>query len=282
MRVLVTGAGGLLAAAIVREFSRDCDVRALTHHDLDISDDAAVAAAVDDARADLVVNCAGYNGVDRAEDDAVNALEINAMGVLAVARAAADGGATLVHYSTDFVFDGETDRPYVEEDRPNPRGVYGTCKLLGDWFALEHRGAYVLRVESLFGEPPAGSTRRGSLATIVDRIRAGEEVPVFVDRTVSPGYTADVATATRALIERRAAPGLYHCANSGAASWAEIAAEAARLLGQPLRARAITLESANLPARRPRYCALSNAKLAAAGVMMPTWQDALARFLART
>jgi dTDP-4-dehydrorhamnose reductase len=102
---------------------------------------------------------------------------------------------------------------------------------------------------------------------------------VFTDRTVSPSFTADVARATRELIERAAPSGLYHCVNSGAATWADIATEAARLVGLPLRMQPVTLETAGLKARRPRYCALSNAKLAATGIPMPTWQDALARHL---
>jgi len=131
----------------------------------------------------------------------------------------------------------------------------------------------------LFGEPGPDGARRGSLGTIIDRIRSGVEVPVFVDRTVSPSYTADVATATRALCASAAPPGVYHCVNSGAARWADIAAHAAELLRVPLRMRPLTLETAALAAPRPRYCALSNAKLAALGIAMPTWQDALARFL---
>ena len=105
-------------------------------------------------------------------------------------------------------------------------------------------------------------------------------MPVFVDRTVSPSYTTDVARATRVLLESGAPPGLYHCVNSGAATWAEIAGEAARLLGQPLQMKPITLESAALKAPRPRYCALANDRLAAAGIAMPDWRDALARYLA--
>jgi dTDP-4-dehydrorhamnose reductase len=150
---------------------------------------------------------------------------------------------------------------------------------LGDWFALEAPRSWVLRVESLFGKPAPGGKRLGSLGTILERIATGEEVPVFTDRTVSPSYTADIARATRAVLERGAAPGLYHCVNSGAASWADIAAEAARLMGIPFRMRPLTLDTAALKARRPRYCALSNAKLATVGIEMPTWQDALARYL---
>ena len=279
MRVLVTGARGLLGAAIIREFSSSADVRALDRAALDVSDDAAVAAAVAAHRPDVVINCAAYNDVDGAETDPVTALRVNAFAVLALSRAARAAGATLVHYSSDFVFDGESDRPYTEEDNPNPRGAYAASKLLGDWFALESDGTYGLRVESLFGDAGQAGARRGSLGTIVNRIRAGDEVPVFVDRTVSPSYTADVARATRILVETRAPAGLYHCVNSGAATWAEIAAEAARRLTVPLRMKALTLETAGLRAPRPRYCALSNAKLAAAGVVMPTWQDALRRYL---
>jgi dTDP-4-dehydrorhamnose reductase len=184
-----------------------------------------------------------------------------------------------VHYSTDFVFDGETPRPYVEADTPRPLGVYGASKLLGDWFALEAPGGYVLRVESLFGHSAAAGSRRGSLAAILDRIRAGDEVSVFVDRTVSPSYTADVAAATRQLIAAQAPPGLYHCVNGGAATWAAIAAESARLVERPLRLKPITLATAGLRAARPRYCALDPAKLASVGIVMPGWQDALARYV---
>jgi dTDP-4-dehydrorhamnose reductase len=281
MRVLVTGAAGLLAAAIVREFGRAGDeVIALERAALDVTDPGACAAAVAAARPQVVVNCAAYNDVDGAEDDPASALRINALSVRHLRDAAAAGGAALVHFGSDFVFDGERARPYTEEDDPNPRSVYAASKLLGDWFALEGPGAYVLRVESLFGEPGDGRTRRGSLGTIVQRILAREPVPVFVDRTVSPAYTADVAAAARALVAAGAAPGLYHCVNSGAATWAEIAEEAARLLGMPIELKPITLATATLKARRPRYCAMSNAKLRAAGVPMAPWQDALARHLA--
>jgi dTDP-4-dehydrorhamnose reductase len=281
MRVLITGARGLLGAAMMREFG-DAEVHALGHQELDVADEPAVTAAVAAARPDVVINCAAYNDVDRAEQEPAAALRVNALGVLTLARAARHASAVFVHYSTDFVFDGETDRPYTEEDPPNPRSNYATSKLLGDWFAGDADRAYVLRVESLFGEPGPGGARRGSVGTIIDRIRSGAEVPLFVDRTVSPTYTPDIARATRAVIERRVPAGVYHCVNAGAAKWVRVAEEAARLLGQPFRMTPLTLKTANLAASRPRYCALSPAKLAAAGIVMPTWQDALRRHLSTT
>jgi dTDP-4-dehydrorhamnose reductase len=278
MRLLITGARGLLGAAMIREF-RDADVRAFGHQELDVADESAVTAAVAAVRPDVVINCAAYNDVDRAEQEAEAALRVNALGVLTLARTARQASAMFVHYSTDFVFDGETDRPYTEHDPPNPRGIYATSKLLGDWFARDAGRAYVLRVESLFGEPGTDAARRGSLGTIVDRIRSGSDVPVFVDRTVSPTYTSDIAWATRAIIERQVPAGVYHCVNAGAARWVQIAEEAAQLLGRPLQMKPLTLETANLAAPRPRYCALSPARLAAAGIVMPTWQDTLKRYL---
>ena len=280
MRVLVTGAGGLLGAAVVREFTAaGADVLPCDRARLDVTSEAAVADVLGASRPDVVINCAAYNDVDGAEDDPATALNVNAFAVRALAREAARGGATLVHYSSDFVFDGDASRPYVEDDPPNPASVYAASKLLGDWFALAAPGAYVLRVESLFGPPSHNGTRRGSLGTIVDRIRAGEEVPVFTDRTVSPSYTPHIARVTRTLVERPVAPGLYHCVNSGHATWAEVAQQAAALLELPLRVRPLTLETVTLKARRPRYCALSNAKLGAAGCPLPSWQSALAEFL---
>ena len=280
MKVLVTGARGLLGAAITREFASDHEVLALDRGALDVTDGSAVEQVVSAARPDVLVNCAAYNNVDGAEDAPETALAVNAFAVLSLARTAARAGATLVHFSSDFVFDGESDRPYTEDDRANPQGAYAASKLLGDWFALETARAYVLRVESLFGPPAEGGSRRGSLGTIVDRIRSGDEVPVFVDRTVSPSYTPDIARAARALVESRAPGGLYHCVNTGHATWPTIAETIAQTLERPLRMRPMTLASAGLRARRPRYCALSNGKLRAAGIEMPGWQAALAQFLA--
>lgn len=279
MKVVITGGRGLLGAAVGREFAPDHDVALLDRAALDITDAAAVGAMVDRERPQVLINCAAYNDVDGAEESPATALEVNAFAVLTLARAATRAGATLVHFSSDFVFDGETARPYAEEDRANPRGAYAASKLLGDWFALESPDAYVLRVESLFGPPAEGGSRRGSLGTLVDGIRAGAEVPVFVDRTVSPSHTPDVARAVRGLVETGAPAGLYHCVNGGQASWAAIAEQIAGLLGLRLRMRPVTLESAGLRARRPRYSALSNAKLAAAGIEMPHWHTALREFL---
>jgi dTDP-4-dehydrorhamnose reductase len=284
MRVLVTGRRGLVGGAIVREFSAPSsgdDVVSLDRQGLDITDDDAVRRVVAERRPELIVNCAVYNGVDRAEDEPEQALALNAFAVRSLARAATEAGAILVHYSSDFVFDGETSAPYREADEPNPRSVYGASKLLGDWFALESPRTYILRVESVFGPPAADPSRRGSLAMMVDRINDGMEVPVFVDRIVSPSYTAHIARATRQLVESGAPFGLYHCVNSGHATWAEIAERIAEILQKPIRARPMTLASAGLRARRPRYCALSNAKLAAAGVVMPPWPDAVREFLRR-
>jgi dTDP-4-dehydrorhamnose reductase len=196
----------------------------------------------------------------------------------ALARAAADAGAVFVHYSTDFVFDGLLDRPYEESDATNPKSVYGTSKLLGEWLAEDAPRHYILRVESLFGNAPNGPSR-GSAASICARLMADEEVVVFADRTVSPTHVMDAAAATRAVVERRLPFGTYHCVNTGHGTWQEFAEEAARMLGRRPRLRAVAFESVQLRAPRPKYCALSNAKLARLGVAMPDWRDALRRSL---
>jgi len=194
----------------------------------------------------------------------------------ALARVASETDATLVHFSTDFVFSGTTPRLLTEADEPDPRGTYAVSKLLGEWYAADAPRHYVLRVESLFGGPHA----RSSVDKLLDGIVAGREVRAFVDRTVSPSYVSDVVNATAALLDGQAPPGLYHCVNSGSATWSEVARELARLVDAPhAQIVDVPMASAALVAARPQYAALSNAKLAAAGVPMPTWQDALKRYV---
>lgn len=275
MRVLVTGAGGQLGLAMVGRLAAAHDVTALSRADLDITRHEDVMRAVAGARPHAVVNCAAYNAVDRAEDDAGPALACNAMALRSLARAAAAAGAVLVHYSTDFVFDGEADSPYDERAATGPRSVYGQSKLIGEWFAFEAPRHYVLRVESLFGGP----LPRSSIDRIAAALRQGQTARVFTDRTVSPSYVDDVAGATIAMLENGAPSGLYHCVNTGHATWHEVGLEIARLLGCEPRLEPTSMQESGLRAPRPRYCALSNARLAALGIRMPAWQDALSRYL---
>ena len=278
MRIVVLGSRGQLGAAVVHACREQHEVVAFDHAALDLTDADAVTSAIEPIRPDAIVNCAAYNAVDAAEDHPVEAMRANAIAVRSLARVA--GRAALVHFSSDFVFDGAADRPYVEDDQVNPLGVYAMSKLLGEWFAIEAPRGYVLRVESLFGRAPDAAPAKGSVATIVNALLAGQAPRVFEDRTVSPGYIVDIAVATRTMIERAVAPGLYHCVNGGACTWLELAREAARLLGiEAARFEAVRFADVTFPAPRPRYCALSNAKLAAAGIAMPSWQDALARYL---
>jgi len=286
-RVVVTGAAGQLGTAIVNLFSAHADVVALTRRELDLADTAAIERRLAVDRPDVVINCAAFNDVDGAEDRPDAAYAVNRDAVRMLANVASECGATLVHYSSDFVFNSDSREPHSEDLRPAPRGVYASSKLLGEWFATalapgnggSRSRRYVLRVESLFGSPAGWTGRRGTLDHIVDGLQQGREVKVFTDRIVSPSYSTDIAAATKHLIDSGAAPGLYHCVNDGHANWHDVAAEAARILDVPARLVPITVDQLTLRVPRPRYCALSTKKLAAAGFAMPTWQDALRRWL---
>ena len=279
MRIAVLGARGQLGAAVVHELRSHHEVVPFDRDALDVTRASAVAAAMDRSAPDVIVNCTGFNAVDAAEDHPVEAMQTNALAVRSLVRAASAHGAILVHYGSDFVFDGTATEPYTERDRPNPQSVYAASKMIGEWFARDAPYAYVLRVESLFGRAPGGPAK-GSVKTIVDGLRAGATPRVFSDRVVSPTYVLDAARATRALIEQRAPAGLYHCVNSGACTWLELALEAARLLGVEARVEPVRIADVSLRAARPRYCALSNRKLLDVGVTMPTWQTALGHYLA--
>jgi dTDP-4-dehydrorhamnose reductase len=280
-RFLVTGAAGQLGSTFVRDLAaRGADCVALTRAELDLTVDADVHEAIAAAKPDVILNCAAYNAVDRAEDNASAALAVNALAVRALGRAAAAGGVTLVHYSTDFVFDGKASEPYVETETPNPRGAYAASKLMGEWFAADAPRAYVLRVESLFGSVRGARPAKGSVASILKAIQAGAEARVFEDRTISPTYVFDAAAATRKLLEQSAPAGIYHCVNSGSCTWLDLARELARQLGVEPKLVPVRMADAKLRAERPMYCVLSNARLAGLGITMPTWQDAVARYVA--
>ncbi len=273
---LVVGTAGQLGSAFMANLLDDYAVVGHTRQTLDVTDHAAVLKAVADARPSVIVNCTAYNNVDGAEDDPVTAFSVNAFAVRSLARAAKAAGAVLVHYSTDFVFSGDTDRPYTEEDRPSPQSVYAQSKLVGEWMAADAPRHYVLRVESLFGGPHG----RSSIDRIIQALRTGADARVFSDRSVSPSFVEDVVHATRALLRANAAPGVYHCVNSGFGTWLEVGEEIARQLGSPSgRLVPVLTTEVKLKAPRPRFAALEARRLGQAGIVLPDWRDAIARYL---
>lgn len=279
MKVLVTGAAGQLGQAMQARLGTEHTLTAWARDDLDLTRHQQVRDRIVKLAPQAIVNCSGYNNVDQAQQEQEAALNINGFAVRSMARAAAELDAVFFHYSSDFVFSGTSSTPYTENDRPEPQSAYAQSKLVGEWMAADAPRHYVLRVESLFGGPK----RRSSIDRIAGAVRTGEAAPVFVDRVVSPSYVHDVAEASAHLLKTLPQYGLYHCVNAGHATWFEVGREIARLLGKSEAAlKPVHVRDVALPAPRPVFAALSNAKLARAGFAMPSWQDAIARYLSAT
>lgn len=276
MKVLVTGAAGQLGSAMIERLGGEHAVTAWTRLDVDLTEHRSVREMLLRLAPEAIVNCASYNEVDRAQDEQATALEVNALVVGTLSRAAAELGALLLHYSTDFVFTGNASSPYTEADRPEPQSVYGQSKLMGEWLAADAPRHYVFRVESLFGGP----RRRSSIDRIIEAVRSGQPARVFHDRIVSPSFVSDVTDAAAHVVRTQPAFGLYHCVNDGHATWLDVGREIVTRLGRPdTLLQPVSVRDVPMRAARPQYAALSNAKLARAGYAMPTWQDAIARYL---
>ena len=203
-------------------------------------------------RPDAVINCSAYTDVDRAEDEPIEALEVNAFAVKRLADASRRGGGRLRPLQHRLRLRRSRRPALRRRGRTESRSTYACSKLIGEWFARDAGAHYVLRVESVFDSwPPSSNPRRTSVDRILDSILEGREARVFADRTVSPSSCRDVAWATRSMLERRPPSGLYHCVNSGSCTWEELAREAARQLGVEPRLALARMADAKLRAERP-------------------------------
>ena len=280
MKALVTGAQGQLGRELLPRLAGRGPVEAFTHAELDVSDGAAVTAALRSSRPDVVVNASAYNKVDAAEADPSVAFAVNASGVLHLARAAAEVGALLVHVSTDYVFDGSASRPYVETDVAQPVNVYGISKRAGEMM-VEAVGApsLVVRTSGVFG--PGGSRSKGGsfVDRILEKARTGAPLRVVGDQLFSPTYAPDLAAAVAFLIDG-GARGLVHVTNEGACSWHDLAAAAVDISGVRAAVERINAAELGAAARRPAYSVLSTARYESlGGPPLRPWRDAVADML---
>jgi dTDP-4-dehydrorhamnose reductase len=273
MRIVVTGAGGMLASDVVGAAEAvNHEVEALARADLDVTDADAAASAIAAARPDAVVNCAAYTDVDGAEDDLEQAMKVNAEGAGAVAAAAEAAGARVVYPSTDYVFDGAKLAPYVESDEPRPLSVYAQSKLAGEHATSEaNRRHFVVRSAWLFGV--AGGN------FVETMLRLGEahgEVLVVRNQVGSPTYSAHLAEAIIRVVDTDA-HGVHHLAGAGECSWYDFASEIFRQAGVECRVLSCTTQELGRPAPRPAYSVLASERPDA--ILLPEWEAGLAAYL---
>ena len=276
MRYLITGANGMLGRDL-QSVLDDRDVTALGRADLDVTDAAAVAAAV--RGHDVVLNCAAYTKVDDAETHEAEAYAANATGPANLAAAGADLGARLVTISTDYVFDGRATTPYTENLPRDPINAYGRTKAAGEELALEAHpeGTYVVRTAWLYGEHGPNFAR-----TMLQLAASRDTWSVVDDQLGQPTWTADLAAQLVAMLDADAPAGIYHGTNSGEATWFEFARAVLEDSGlDPERITPTDSSAFVRPAPRPSYSVLGHDAWAAAGLApMRPWREALADAIA--
>ena len=279
MKILVTGAGGLLAHAVLPVLgAAGHEVRPLTRAEADVTDLAALRAQAAAFRPDWIVHLAAFTHVDQCESDPERAYVVNGLGPRNSALAAAEVGAAVMALSTDYVFDGQSATPRREHDPIGPLGVYGRSKLAGERGAREVNARHVIiRTAWLYG---AGG--RNFVDTILAKARAGEPLRVVDDQRGAPTWTHDLAEAMATLVEKREF-GTYHVTNSGHCTWYDLAAAACAEAGVKADLTRISSDELARPAHRPAYSALHMGWFEhVAGRRMPEWRDALKRYVAST
>jgi dTDP-4-dehydrorhamnose reductase len=268
--VLVTGAGGMLGSDLVRD-----GVLGLTRADLDVTDADAVARALADVQPDVVINCAAWTDVDGAESGEEAATELNGRAAGIVAAAAREVGAAVVYPSTDYVFDGAGDRPYVESDPVAPQSGYGRSKLAGEEaVAAANERHFIVRTSWLFG-----THGRNFVDTMLELGRDRDELKVVDDQVGRPTYTGDLADALLELA-RSDAYGVHHIAGGGEpCSWYEFAATIFDQASLSVRLAPCTTEEFPRPAPRPAYSVLDSERADPIG--LPDWRTGLENHLAQ-
>jgi len=279
MRILVTGAGGMLGHALVPVLEAQHQVIGLTRKDCDLCDEPAVREIFLLQKPDMAIHLAAFTNVDACELEPEKAKAGNEIATLNVAEATRQVGATLLYISTDYVFDGRSDRPYSEDDLPNPLSVYGRTKLMGEKHVQETLDRYfIVRTSWLFG--PNG---RNFVSTILRLAGERPELRVVDDQRGSPTYTRHLAQKLAELVRRREY-GVYHLTGAGSCSWYEFARKIVELSGlQGVRVTPVSSMEYTRPAPRQANSVLENHRASSSGLgLLPPWQQGLENYLAET
>jgi len=285
MKIVILGVGGRLGAALLREYRDKFDITGFNHTQLDLSDLRAVRERLRGISFDVLINAAGFTKVDLCETQPGRAFLINAEALLVVAQICDEKNARLIHFSTDYVFDGAKRKPYTEEDEASPISIYGESKLAGEKNVLAVQNQnLVVRVSWVFGPD-----RPSFIDAMVQQAQENHEVDAIADKFSTPTYTLDVAEMLPRFFGSDALGGILHFANAGQCSWQEYAqwaVDCCHDAGLPLKTKTIggrrLRDMANWVARRPVYSVLSTAKYTMLTRLSPrTWREAVSDYITR-
>lgn len=285
MKLLVFGSAGRLGAALMREYQGKYDVAGFNHAELDLSNFDKIREKLGETDFDVLINAAAFTNVDLCETQPDQAFRINAEAPRVLAEICSEKNAKLIHFSTDYVFDGEKRAPYTEEDEANPISIYGESKLAGEKNVLAwHNAHLVLRVSWVFGPD-----RPSFIDGMIKRAQENEKVDAIADKFSTPTYTHDIAQMLPQFFDGDGEGGILHFANAGKCSWQEYAQwalDCCREFGLPIKAKTVGPLKLNdmqaWVARRPVYSVLSTAKYTHLTGMPPrTWREAVADYITR-
>lgn len=282
MKIAIFGIDGQLGTDLATAFE-SADIIPVPHDRVDITNEEGVSSALSSTSPDWVINAAAMTHVDRCETQAPPAFGINALGARNIARACSRSGARLIQISTDYVFDGKNETPYVEDDVPRPINVYGMTKLAGEMFVQDScERHYIIRTSGLYGLANCRGKGTNFVETMLRLSKEHSELRVVMDERLTPTFTEDLAALLNLIVKNEPAFGVYHATNEGHCSWFDFATEIFRLTQLPIAVSGITSKEWGSPTRRPENSVLSSEKLASQAIdRMPDWHDALERYLSK-
>ena len=285
MKILLLGANGQLGTDIQQVFtdriSDSFEFKAFTRNDLNVENIESIPEILGKTQFDVLINCTSYHKTDEVEDNAGKAVTINAHAVQKMAEVCQEKRARLFHISTDYVFSGDKQTPYIETDCPAPLNVYGLTKFYGETLAqLECKLTYILRVASLFGVAGASGKGGNFVETMIRIGKEKGEIRVVNDIKMSPTSTYSAAKMLLNLIQSDSEPGIYHAVNSGEATWYEFAEKIIDITGVDANVTPVRSEEYQTRALRPKYSVLDNTKLTdVIKREIPSWESALYDYL---
>jgi dTDP-4-dehydrorhamnose reductase len=278
MKIVLIGSTGQLGQDLMKTFQPNNEVMGLTHQNIEVTDYNSVQT-LKDQKPNIIINTAAFHKTDQCEDEPLKTFAVNAVGPKNVVAISKEINATNIFISTDYIFSGSKNKPYTEDDIPDPINTYGISKLAGELFTKQQPHHYIFRVASLFGMAGASGKGGNFVETMITKAKKGQAITVVSDMWMSPTYTKDAAETIKKILELQLPFGTYHLTNQGHCTWFQFAQEIFKLTGLTPKLKRIETSQIHTKAKRPLFSALQSIRLPKYNLEMRNWKGALYSYL---